>query len=206
MAASRKPPREPGSRPATSSSLLRFHALRRERLRVLPSDLTAVERGLPVREECREHVAEGAALAMALLEMQGDDATPARRALIQSVGRLTAIEGLLVRRLLSAGDSDAAELASRVATVAGQRARILSMLGLDEERADALDVTGYAAALRGQNRAPEARDTGPAREVVSSVDRSTEANAARGTIAREAPGSAAPSAGPGASNPLQGKP
>jgi hypothetical protein len=203
VAASRKPPREPGSRPATSSSLLRHHALRRERLRVLSSDLTAVERGFPVREECREHVAEGAALAMALLEMQGDDATPARRALIQSVGRLTAIEGLLVRRLLSAGDSAAAELASRVATVAGQRARILSMLGLEEERADALDVTGYAAALRGQNRAPEAQ---PAPEVASSADCSTEANAARGTIAREAPGSAAPSAGPGASNPLQGKP
>lgn len=121
-------------RPGTSQSLRRFHALRRERLRVLPSDLTAIERGLPMRPENRELLSPAVETAERLLEALGDRVSEQERLLVYDVARLDVLVGALFRRALTAADGETAELATKIGTLVGQRRASLLAIGLRERR------------------------------------------------------------------------
>lgn len=81
--------------------------------------------------------------------------TPAERSILESASRLSVPERFLLRRLLETGDP---ELASRLATVVGAKARLLGMVGL-ETRREERDLNDYLRER--QQEAAETAQDGP---------------------------------------------
>lgn len=181
----------------------RERAHQRERLRVAPQDLLAIEAGDvdAVRPELLALVSAGADEAHALLEAQGgaERASPQRTIAAQDFGRLGAVLRGLLLRWAQTGDP---ELASRIATVSSARRALLGMLGLDERREEK-SLEDY---LREQRRngagatidAEAVREPAPADEsrAAPSAARDEESVGGPGLPARPASGAAsAPGAG-----------
>jgi hypothetical protein len=164
MPRSRKPGakyRSPEWRGRISSGLRVMHERRRQAATVLPSDLVRWTRRGSVRKELagllEVHAGEMADIGNALGGL--GTLSPQRQALLRDWCRLGVAVSLVAGRMLSKPDTaEAGELASRLATLATARARILSLVGLDERREE-LDLPAYiaqraAAAADGNQSAP----------------------------------------------------
>jgi len=146
--------RTPQERERISRGLRRYFALRRQREKVLPSDLIALQRGATLRPVAAACLSAALVEAEALVEALGgpEEVTPQRRLLIDDLARAGALlRASCARALETESDTDAA---SRVSALIGARARILGMLGLERVRRE-LDLDGYLA-----RRSPAERANG----------------------------------------------
>jgi hypothetical protein len=121
----------------------------------MPSDLTRwTQRGTLRPEHAQLLDAHGIEMAAIAESVGGMDAlSPQRQALLSDYCRLGVGLSLISGRMLTKIDTaEVGELASRLATLATARARILSLIGLDPERNE-IDLDTY---LREKAQAPEA--------------------------------------------------
>lgn len=133
MSRKRRPGAPYGSaawRARIGAGVCRAQEVQREPERVLPRDLAAAWRSAAVRPALRAWVEDAADALAAWINALGGEhrVTPQRWALLQSAARLGVVESELSLAFMQNPDP---ELASRIATVAGQRARLLERVGLD---------------------------------------------------------------------------
>jgi len=128
------------------AGIRRFHQRKREeakRRHPLPRDLELwQERGV-LRDELHPLIAAAEHEGLAVLEARGgaDVVSPQVISMVRSHTRLGVAEEILTGLLLR--NPDEPDLASRLATVATARARILQLVGLDRVQRDVPDLRSY---------------------------------------------------------------
>lgn len=139
--------RSADERAAISRGVHRHNARRRAMAQVALAELALARRAGAVAPQLAGLLECADVEADAIAEGLGgvDQLSPQRLAMVQDFARLGVVLRGELARYLEARDGEAA---ARVGTLAGQRRQILATLGLDRFARDALDVDGYARALR----------------------------------------------------------
>jgi hypothetical protein len=124
-------PRSAEDRAAISRGVRRFLKRKRdeeERVKPLPHDVRMYERSGLIREEQRAIKCLHDAEYLAIRDAIGDaKLTPQREALLRDHHRLGIVGSLVLGVYLR--DPEQADLASRLATIAGTRAKLLQLVG-----------------------------------------------------------------------------
>ena len=134
-------------RTRVSRGLRRYHARKaaeRRRRTPLPRDVRMYAEEGVVRPDHAEIVEFHNEEYLGIREAMGEAAlTPQREALLRDYHRLGVVSSLVLGVYLR--DPSQADLASRLATLATARAKLLGMVGLDRQPRDVRDLRDYIA-------------------------------------------------------------
>jgi len=164
-------------RERVGKGLRRYHALRRELARVMPSDLARLRETGTLRPELLPLLGTAEVEAVELLDALGgpDRVSPQRRALIEDTARLGLVMRASLVRFMQSGDGDSG---GRVNAAAAARRANLVALGLDRVMKDVPDLDAFLRE-RTASSAGEPIETTPDAVPVSEPDRGSCANGER---------------------------
>jgi hypothetical protein len=162
-------------------------ALRRERLKAKPRDLTRLQREGLVAEALRPLVDLAELELREWLEALGgvDEVSPQRRAVLEDAAGLGIAFRAELSRFLASNDPAALD---RLTSIAGARRTSLVAAGLEVIRPDPLSTDDYLEALRAQKRVGRENDSPPGADVAPDAE-----DAAGGDVAAAVPPSESPS-------------